>query len=657
MQDRFTLRFQNGEREGDTIPITSPRFTLGRRPGNTLQLQDASVSGKHAELVVEGEETLLRDLGSTNGTKVGGRKVEEARLAHGDQVSFGNVTAVFQDAELLDGAPAVADSRGSGAGAGAGDPGGRVERVSADLIAKSGKRSKLAMIGVVALLLAGGGAAAFLFTGGGGRRARKLVPVVEVAGNKLPGYSFEGDGAPEGWSSREDAPADFQQWGEARVSGGDGMRALLAAGEWARLESEPVAIPVGGTLELVGQLRARSRAAGRLGVEFLGSESQPGAGSSIAWGPWIADVTTHQEVLFHAAVPADCVRARAVVAARADDPPPGASEEEPGEGGLVDVDDVSLVDARTAGAPAARIGEYGFWLHGEPGAVLQLTKVSRTLISGLHLTGPVRLRDYPIDVSATDVGMRLGSGSATTLGLRVEPTVVAAGLASIGPTGYQELVGDFEAPDVRTLLLGAGHDLVALDFGRELVVRGRRDGDALRLSIQLEGAQPLLQVDFRAERSRAGDLAFAARKAEQNDELGECLARWNELLLSAPYEATLVQEARATRSRLEQAGLAELADVSKSFEQATFFRLVDLFRQCRARAVAVGEEYAGSEVEVQAGELIQRIDESLSGLEEDLSRDEVERLRSILAILEATESPMLAAEVRSYIDTEFGGEQ
>ena len=121
-----------------------------------------------------------------------------------------------------------------------------------------------------------------------------------------------------------------------------------------------------------------------------------------------------------------------------------------------------------------------------------------------------------------------------------------------------------------------------------------------------------------------------------------------------PYEGKLVAEARSTRARLEQAGLVELAEVSSSFEQARFFRLVDLYRQCRGRAVAVGSKYAGSAVQAQSAELVAQIDESLSGLEADLSRDEVDRLQSILMVLEATESPTLASEVRSYIKEEFG---
>ena len=82
-------------------------------------------------------------------------------------------------------------------------------------------------------------------------------------------------------------------------------------------------------------------------------------------------------------------------------------------------------------------------------------------------------------------------------------------------------------------------------------------------------------------------------------------------------------------------------------------RLVDLYRQCHARCEEVAQRYAGSEVERAARELQQEIDGDLAGLEQDLDRDEVARLQSILAALEAQEASALAQEVRSYLETRF----
>jgi hypothetical protein len=664
MQDRFTLRFQNGDREGESVSITSPRFTLGRRPGNTIQIQDASVSGHHAELLVSEDGVMLRDLDSTNGTRIGGRKISEGRPAHGDLISFGGINAVFEDGQFLESSPgASAGVAGPSAVAGGAET---IDVVTAEMVARSRKTSKPALIGVTVLVLAGGAAAAFFLTGGGGQRSTRVAPVAAVPGNKLASYSFEDTGAISGWSTDEAAPASFDQRRQARVSGENGMRAILAAGEWALLTSDPVGVSIGRSVEISARLRAGAGVAGRVGVEFLpredGSpENNPGA--SVAWSAWIGDVSRHQDVSLVAGVPSGAARARVLIEGRAGgelrpldevagDDTAAATDSESG-GGSVDVDDVSLVDSSQLAEPVAKLGEYALWLHGERDGAAQLTKVSRTLISDLHAVGEMSLRDWPLSAEALPTGFRLSAEGADALSLRIAPSTWSDGLATVGPNGLIEHTPEFEAPGTRVLLLGTGHGLVALVFERPALVTGRREEVAGRLLVQLTGSVTV-QVDFREERARAGDLAFAARNAQTAGNLGECLARWNELLATAPYEAKLVQEARATRTRLEQAGLIELAEVEEAFERARFFRLVDLYRQCRARAHAVGAKYAGSAVEVQASALVAQVEGSLGELEVDLSKDEVERLKSILNVLEQTESPGLASEVRQYLRTEYG---
>ncbi len=66
---------------------------IGRDPANGLRLSHETVSRVHAELSVQGGGWILRDLGSTNGTSVNGRRVTGAVLVRdGDQVSFGRMT-------------------------------------------------------------------------------------------------------------------------------------------------------------------------------------------------------------------------------------------------------------------------------------------------------------------------------------------------------------------------------------------------------------------------------------------------------------------------------------------------------------------------------------------------------------------------------------
>jgi len=79
--------------------LTEEKVTLGRLADNTLQIDDASVSSHHAEILFEGDQYHVHDLGSTNGTFVNGEQVTSAILAYGDEVRFGRMEAVFSGEE------------------------------------------------------------------------------------------------------------------------------------------------------------------------------------------------------------------------------------------------------------------------------------------------------------------------------------------------------------------------------------------------------------------------------------------------------------------------------------------------------------------------------------------------------------------------------
>ncbi|WP_199242778.1 adenylate/guanylate cyclase domain-containing protein [Vitiosangium sp. GDMCC 1.1324] len=82
--------------------------TLGRHPSNTLRLVDREVSKEHATIERMGRDFILRDLGSSNGTFVNGRRVAELRLRDGDEIALGASKLVFHTGEASGVAPAVA---------------------------------------------------------------------------------------------------------------------------------------------------------------------------------------------------------------------------------------------------------------------------------------------------------------------------------------------------------------------------------------------------------------------------------------------------------------------------------------------------------------------------------------------------------------------
>ncbi len=87
------LQFKNGKR----IAVRRS-FTIGRAPDNDIVIPKniTSVSGRHCEIVVQNGTAYLRDMGSTNGTFVNGRRVSSGQLVplqHGMQVSLGSLNS------------------------------------------------------------------------------------------------------------------------------------------------------------------------------------------------------------------------------------------------------------------------------------------------------------------------------------------------------------------------------------------------------------------------------------------------------------------------------------------------------------------------------------------------------------------------------------
>ena len=70
-----TLRIKLPNHMEVTHQLSGERITIGRRPDNTIQISDRSVSGNHAELIAADGHYRLHDLGSTNMTFVDGAPV------------------------------------------------------------------------------------------------------------------------------------------------------------------------------------------------------------------------------------------------------------------------------------------------------------------------------------------------------------------------------------------------------------------------------------------------------------------------------------------------------------------------------------------------------------------------------------------------------
>ncbi|HEU4457145.1 MAG TPA: trypsin-like peptidase domain-containing protein [Longimicrobium sp.] len=111
------LHVLSGERAGLVIALSGAECAVGRHPGSALRFgaeAERGVSARHAVVVRDGAGWLLRDLGSTNGTWLNGRRVaSDAVLRDGDRIVFGAAGPVveFRHPDAAAPAPPPAASR------------------------------------------------------------------------------------------------------------------------------------------------------------------------------------------------------------------------------------------------------------------------------------------------------------------------------------------------------------------------------------------------------------------------------------------------------------------------------------------------------------------------------------------------------------------
>jgi predicted component of type VI protein secretion system len=84
---------------GVTHELFDEAITIGRGPDNTIVVNDPSISTHHAQLLLEADTYRLKDLDSTNGTRVNGKPVTETVLRFDDRIRFGAAEARYESTE------------------------------------------------------------------------------------------------------------------------------------------------------------------------------------------------------------------------------------------------------------------------------------------------------------------------------------------------------------------------------------------------------------------------------------------------------------------------------------------------------------------------------------------------------------------------------
>jgi predicted component of type VI protein secretion system len=96
---------QSPEFEGKSFELSGPELTVGRLEDNNIQIEHASVSGHHAVLTLAEQDYLLKDLDSTNGSRVNGEKITSQKLRRNDVVRLGNIELLYDSEHAPPGQP------------------------------------------------------------------------------------------------------------------------------------------------------------------------------------------------------------------------------------------------------------------------------------------------------------------------------------------------------------------------------------------------------------------------------------------------------------------------------------------------------------------------------------------------------------------------
>jgi pSer/pThr/pTyr-binding forkhead associated (FHA) protein len=185
------LVYAKGDRKGERVELGAQRTTIGRKPTNTVVIDDAVSSSYHCEIVRGLNGYTIRDLGSTNGTLVNSEMVTEAQLGHGARIRIGNTRFVFQD-------PAMADIDLDLAGAADEDEWGMMRDIDLAAVRKRNPATIAYALLFVAIVGAGG-----YFV------AVAKPPVSQVGSGGPPGnlhvpWDFETEGAALAWAGVPD---------------------------------------------------------------------------------------------------------------------------------------------------------------------------------------------------------------------------------------------------------------------------------------------------------------------------------------------------------------------------------------------------------------------------------------------------------------------
>jgi pSer/pThr/pTyr-binding forkhead associated (FHA) protein len=592
---------------GMPIPIVGT-VSIGRAPGNTLVIDDTKASSKHCEVFVEGGVGMIRDLDSSNGTRVDGQKITETPLRQGAKIVIGKTAFIFKNPTLPDDMGESDMLESSALGADFAVVGKRANR-----------RSMVKMLSAFVLIGGVMGGAVWVSQNLG---AETKSGIQSPSGNKTDvNYSFE-DGAdfdtPPGWSANLEGE-DSLRVAKGGKSGTYRLTMTRVAGSPADSFSEctyakDISVGRGKAIRVTGQIRNDGTdAVATLRIVWLLAKGNGPVEQSVT--ELVSDSGGWTKVDATFAPPRDAIAKARISCALL------------GKEGEASFDDIEVYQVSRDGTPpridGARVGydldEHGRWRlnWGEQGgqidqqvawqgAVIALndsgvltTEQGVALIAGaakgdagLAVQGKLfeaasgkwypfatAIRDdngkLVLDITVGDAKSAPAFAGFTCL---FRPLRVRQGVGIIDAAGYSAVAREFLRGDVEQLISGAPHNRVALRFTPPVQARVRDDNGTYRLSVvtarPAEGG-PItlsmsLQAEFEEERNTAEGAREEAKLAHRDGRLGVAHTKYDAIVDQYGPIRHVAGDAEVARKALDDQFAAEIKDLRRRHDEALF---------------------------------------------------------------------------------------
>ncbi len=591
---------------GMPIPIVGT-VSIGRAPGNTLVIDDTKASSKHCEVFVEGGVGMIRDLDSSNGTRVDGQKITETPLRQGAKIVIGKTAFVFKNPTLPDdlGESDMLESSALGA--------------DFAVVGKRANRASLVKM-LSSLVLIGGvmGGAVWVSQNLGAEAQSGLQ---SPSGNKLDvNYSFE-DGAdfdtPPGWQANLEGE-DSVSVAKGGKSGSYRLTLTRVAGSPAESFSEcayakAISVGRGKALRVTAQIRNDGTAAvAVIRVVWLLAKGNGPIEQSVT--ELVSDSSGWTKVDATFAPPHDAI-AKARISC--------AILGKEGEAGFDDVEAYEVArDPKPPSVEGARVGyeldEHGRWRlnWGEQGGQVDQQVAWHGSVIGLSADGAlteqgvaqiagaaeaegglashgqlfeaatgkwfpfstaIQIDDGKLVLDIT-VGDDKGVPAFAGFTCLFRPLRVRQGVGIIDASGYVPVAREFLRGGVEQLISGAPHNRVALRFTPAVQARVRMDNGVYRLSVvtaKPEAGGPIklrmsLQAEFEEAKNAAEGARAEARLARTDGHLGLAHTKYDAIVgLYGPIRH-VAGDAEQARKELTAQFAAELEDLRRRHDESLF---------------------------------------------------------------------------------------